>query len=206
MSTTLDYYLSLQSPWTYLGHQRLADCAAKAGYAVRISPIDFSVVFPATGGLPLPKRSAQRQAYRMAELDRWREHLDVDLNLEPAFFPVADRLAACCVISVRDDQSIDQGVAGRNAFALAGSILKAVWSQEKNIADESVLAELIEQSNSDAQSVLDSAKSDQTAATFLSDSNAAIERGVFGAPTYAVGDQLFWGQDRLQFVESALKA
>ena len=206
MSKTIDYYLSLQSPWTYLGHQRLADYAAKAGYAIKISPLDFSVVFPATGGLPLPKRSAQRQAYRMAELNRWREHLNVDLNLNPVFFPAADRLAACCVISVRDNQSIDQNEAGRNAFALAGSILKAVWWEEKDIASESVLAELIENAGSDAQSVLNNAQSEQTADTFLSDSNAAIERGVFGAPTYAVGDQLFWGQDRLQFLKSALSA
>ncbi len=204
MSNTLDYYLSLQSPWTYLGHERLADTAAKAGYSIRISPLDFSVVFPATGGLPLPKRSAQRQAYRIAELGRWREHLNVDLNLNPAFFPVVDRLAACCVISVRDNQSIDQDKASRHAFALAGSILKAVWLDEKDIASESVLSELIEKSGLDAQSVLKSAKSEQTATTYLADSNAAVERGVFGAPTYAVGDQLFWGQDRLQFLESAL--
>ena len=94
MEKTIDYYLSLISPWSYLGHQRLISMAKEHDVGINIFPIDFSLVFPSTGGIPLPKRSPQRKAYRMQELIRWRDHLNIPLNLEPAFFPTNDKLAA----------------------------------------------------------------------------------------------------------------
>ena len=84
MSARIDYYLSLNSPWTYLGHDRLAAAARDAGAVVVVHPVDFSVVFPATGGLPLPKRSPQRQAYRLQELQRWPAHLGLPINVVTA--------------------------------------------------------------------------------------------------------------------------
>jgi 2-hydroxychromene-2-carboxylate isomerase len=81
---TVDYYLSLNSPWSYLGHERFMAMTAKSGATVRIRPVDFSLIFPKTGGLPVPQRSSQRQAYRLQELLRWRSFLNIPLNMQPA--------------------------------------------------------------------------------------------------------------------------
>ena len=75
MSLSIDYYLAPQSPWTYLGHARLVQMAAKHGAQVRLKPVDLGKVFPVSGGLPLAQRAPQRQAYRLLELARWRDAL-----------------------------------------------------------------------------------------------------------------------------------
>ena len=122
---TVDYYLSLNSPWTYLGHERFMAMAARAGVTVNLRPVDFSLIFPKTGGLPVPQRPPQRQAYRMQELKRWRAFLDIPLNLQPAHWPADDKLATGLVIAARE--------AGLDAARLAGAYMRAVWAQERNI-------------------------------------------------------------------------
>src|SRR5689334_25418302 len=86
MAKHVDYYVSLNSLWTYLGSKRFEDIARKHHAHVTIWPVDFGSVFAVSGGLPLPKRAPQRQAYRMMELKRWRDQLGVKLNLEPKLF------------------------------------------------------------------------------------------------------------------------
>ena len=73
MSTHVDYYLAANSPWSYLGHERFCAIAKAAGANIRLWPVDFGRVFPASGGLPLAKRAPQRQAYRLVELKRFSE-------------------------------------------------------------------------------------------------------------------------------------
>ena len=102
MRKKIDYYLSLVSPWSYLGHRRFLEIAEDKTIPIFIYPIDFSIVFPSTGGVPLPQRSQQRQDYRMQELRRWREFLSLPLTLKPKFFPVNDELAATMVIALRE--------------------------------------------------------------------------------------------------------
>ena len=101
MPATVDYYLSLNSPWTYLGHDRFMAIAASAGARVRLWPVDFSVIFPQTGGLPVPERSPQRQTYRLQELARWRDFLGVPLELHPAHWPADDRVATLDLVRMR---------------------------------------------------------------------------------------------------------
>src|SRR5437868_10259805 len=121
MAKHIDYYVSLNSPWTYLGSKRFEAIAKKHGAHVTIWPVDFGTVFAGSGGLPLPKRAPQRQAYRMMELRRWRDFLGVPINVEPKFFPSSEALSASCVIALRETQ----GVAP--AIRLAHRVLKAVW-------------------------------------------------------------------------------
>jgi len=92
----VDYYMSPGSPWTYLGHARFADIARRHGAQINVKPVDFGVIFPQSGGLPLPKRAPQRQAYRLMELRRWKEHLGIALVIQPKFFPVDSGPAAAC--------------------------------------------------------------------------------------------------------------
>ncbi len=198
MALHIDYYASLNSPWTHLGAARLEAMAAEHGASVRIWPVDFGTIFPASGGLPLPKRSPQRRAYRMMELRRWREHLGIPIQLEPTYFPADEQRAACCVIAVRET------IGDAPAIALAHRVLKALWEEEKNTGDESTLAGLIAEVGLQPATVLKLGADPQWAERRRADTEAALERGVFGAPSYVIEDEVFWGQDRLEFVQRRL--
>lgn len=198
MAKIVDYYVALISPWTYLGSQRVEQIAARHKADVRIFPIDLGVVFPVTGGLPLAKRAPQRQKYRLMELERWRKHLGVKLNIYPKFFPANEALAAACVWVVK----LEQGEAA--AIRLAHAVLRAVWAEDKNIADPDTLKAIIADAGFDAAALMIKAAAPQIAERRKQESEAAIERGVFGAPTFIYNDEVFWGQDRLEFLDRAL--
>lgn len=195
MQKSIDYYLSLVSPWSYLGHERLVKMAQQHDASIRIWPVDLSVIFPSTGGIPLPKRSEQRKAYRMQELRRWRDHTKVDLNLEPKHFPVSDKLAAIMVVNLRKQDATA-------AIHLAGACLRACWLEERDVSDMNTLLTIAEENNLDGSALL--ADGDEARETIATDSTKAVELGVFGAPSYRLDEQLFWGQDRLDFLERAL--
>ena len=198
MPLTIDYFLVPQSPWTYFGHARFNAMAAQAGVTVRIKPMDLGQIFPVTGGLPLGQRSAQRQAYRLVELRRFADHLALPLNLHPQFFPVAADDAARLIITV------DAHDGAEAAMRISGALLSAVWVQQRNIADHAVLTELLHEQGLDEARL---AQSKQSAAqtTYQANTDEALKLGVFGAPTYVVDGELFWGQDRLEFLERRLR-
>ena len=197
MSRTVDYYLAPQSPWTYLGHARLVAMAQAAAADVRVLPVDLGRVFPVSGGLPLGKRAPQRQAYRLLELRRFADHLATPLNLQPRHFPVAGDDAARLIIAAR------QAFGAGSALRLAGAVLAAVWAQERNIADPLVLQQLLQEQGLPAQLMLD-AGSGAVQQEYDDNTTAAIAVGVFGAPTYCVDGEMFWGQDRLEFLARRL--
>lgn len=198
MALTVDYYFAPQSPWTYLGHARFAAMAHAAGAAIRVLPVDLGGrVFPISGGLPLPKRAPQRQAYRLVELRRYSEFLQIPLNPQPRYFPVNGDDAACLIIAV------DLHDGSEAAMKLTGAVLTACWAQERNIADEKVLAELLAEQGLDAKR-LEQAWSQATRERYEAYTQQAIDAGVFGAPSYVIQGEIFWGQDRLDFVERAL--
>jgi len=199
MSHTIDYYLAPQSPWTYFGHARFTALAAQAGATVRIKPMDLGQIFPKTGGLPVGQRSAQRQAYRLVELRRFAEHLQLPLNLHPKFFPVAGDDAARLIITVDQHDGADA------AMRLCGAVLSAVWAQERNIADTAVLAELLNEQHLDGARMAQS-KEAGVQSSYQAYTDEAFKIGVFGAPTFVVDGELFWGQDRLEFLQRLLLA
>jgi 2-hydroxychromene-2-carboxylate isomerase len=198
MSLTVDYFLAPQSPWTYLGHQRFADIARAAGARVNVLPVDLGgKVFPVSGGLPLGQRAPQRQAYRFVELKRFAEHLALPLNLRPKYFPVSGDDAARLIIAVDLHEGSDA------AMTLTGAVLRAVWAEERNIADAGELAAMLATCGLPARR-LDDARAPTVQARYEADTQRAIDIGVFGAPSYVIEGELFWGQDRLDFVQRRL--
>ncbi|MEZ7865569.1 MAG: 2-hydroxychromene-2-carboxylate isomerase [Rhodospirillales bacterium] len=193
----VDYYLTLASPYAYMGHTRFVDLSKKMKASVTIKPVDMGSIFSKTGGLPLGKRSPARQAYRFQELERWRQHLNIPLILKPKFFPVNDLQASAMVIAA--------DLKGKNGIDLAGACLRAVWAEERNIAAPDTLVSIANDLGMDGAELLTQSGSAEVAQVFERNSQDALGIGVFGAPTYAVGEQLFWGQDRLSFLEHALK-
>jgi 2-hydroxychromene-2-carboxylate isomerase len=198
MAKTIDYYLTLTSPWTYLGSARFEEMARAHGAEIRVKPVNYGVIFPRTGGLPLPKRAPERQAYRLMELKRWRAYLDIPLTLHPKFFPVPDADAACMVIAAEKS--------GGDPLRLAHAILRAVWVEDKDITDIPTLAEIAQANGHDGARLTAAAQEPETRAAYEASTEAAIARGVFGAPMYIYNDELFWGQDRLDFLDRALAA
>ncbi len=188
MIKVIDYYLFLISPWAYLGGPRLADMARRHGAEVRVKPIDARIVFPATGGLPLAKRAPERQAYRLAELARWSRHLDMPLNLQPAHFPAPDESAARLVIAA--------GTTGGDAFGLSQAILAALWTEERDIADPTVLEQIAGENGHDGAALLAKSQEEAVGASHREFSEEAVARGVFGSPSYVYEGEVFWGQDR----------
>lgn len=198
MVAIIDYYLSLNSPWTYLGARRLAEVAAQNGAKVKTKPAKFTEVFAETGGLPLPKRSPERRAYRLLELRRWADYLKIPINIEPKFFPADEAHAARLVIAA--------AVGGLDALAISIEIGREVWECERNIGDVDVVKDAIIRAGVDYDMLTSNMPSrEELDEVWEANTREAVSRGVFGAPSYVLEtDEVFWGQDRLDFLERAL--
>ncbi len=201
MPHTVDYYLAPASPWTYLGHERF-DAMVRAGgdgIALRVLPFDLGAVFKVSGGLPLPQRAPQRQAYRLVELRRFAEHLKLPMHIQPQFFPVAGDPAALLIVAVEQEDG------PQAAMRLCGAVFAAVWEQQRNIASPDVLAELLLETGL-PQTRLEQSQAEAAQDRYAKNTQAATDLGLFGAPTYLVDGEMFWGQDRLDFVRAKLAA
>lgn len=198
MTKIVDYFMTPVSPFTYLGHDRFREICRRAGAQVNLRVMDLGKVFPVSGGLALKDRPPQRRAYRMMELKRWRDRLNLPLNLEPKYFPVPAEPAATVILAVLERHGIDA------ALDVAGDCLRAVWAEDRNIADSATLGEILRTHQLDADPLLAHARAAEVAARYVQHSQEAIARNVFGSPTYIYRDELYWGQDRLDFLERAL--
>ncbi len=198
MTTTIAYCFTPVSPWAYLGHERFTQMAAQAGARVEVMPVDFGAIFAASGGLPLAKRAPQRQAYRLVELRRFSQHLGVPLNLQPRHFPVDAGPAARLIIGVDEHDGTEA------AMRLSGALLRGVWAEELNIAAPETLVQVLVACGLAADR-LQQSQAPTIQQRFESFTQRALEAGVFGAPSYVVDGEIFWGQDRLDFLQRRLQ-
>jgi 2-hydroxychromene-2-carboxylate isomerase len=199
MSKVCEYYFAPQSPFAYLGHARFVALAKQHGAHIEIKPMDQARIFAASGGLPLPKRSPQRQAYRLNELRRWSEFLGLPMNIQPKFFPVPGDLAARLIIATQLAHGTDA------ALALTGAIACAMWEEEKNIADVDTLIALANAADHDGRELMKASETAGIQSQYERFTDEALAANVFGGPWYVVDGEGFWGQDRLDFVERALQ-
>ncbi len=190
---TIHYFFSPVSPWTHFGHARICRIAERAGVPLLPKPVDFGRIFSVSGGLPLGQRAPQRQAYRLQELARWRSFLGIPLHIHPQFFPVDATLAVRTIVAAAPAGTARQ-------LELAGALLKACWEEQRNVADPSTVAALADACGLEGAALLLATAVPATQATCDALTQEAIDRQVFGAPSYVIGDQIFWGQDRLDFV------
>ena len=190
---TIEYYLSVVSPWSYLGHRRFCDIAKENSAEILYLPIDSSILFAKTGGLALKDRSHQRKRYRMQELRRWRSRLELELNLEPQYFPTDSNLASRVIIGAIE--------AGHDVAELAYQLMRAVWVREEDVSETSVVVGAIERSGESVDDLLAAANHSNVQDIIIENSEQAVSKGVFGVPSYVVGEEVFWGQDRLEFLD-----
>jgi 2-hydroxychromene-2-carboxylate isomerase len=194
----VDYYLTLNSPWAYLGARKLAEIVQRKHVQLVVKPARFAEVFAKTGGLPLDQRPPERRAYRMMELKRWRDFHGVPLVLTPKFAPADEAAGVRLVIAA--------AAQGADAARLALEIGRAQRELDENIADAQVLAAAATRAGLDAAQIRAAGPSDADLDAIWAQNTAeAIARGVFGAPSYVLeSGEIFWGQDRLEFLDRAL--
>lgn len=198
MARNLSYYFSLVSPWAYLGHAELERIARARDVIIDYRPVNLMELFPETGGLPLPKRHPSRQTYRLVEMQRWRDARDVPLVLKPKFWPFDFKLADRAML-VATEQGDQDAVHQLIAFAF-----RAVWVEERNLADESTLADVATAAGFDPAKLIAAARTDEAAAAHAANFTRATQDGVFGSPSYVLDGEVFWGQDRLGMLDAAL--
>ena len=199
MAITIDYYLSLNSPWTYMGSALFAEIAKRNGATVNVKPAKFGPIFEKTGGLPLPTRSPERQAYRLMELKRWREVRNIPLTVQPKYFPSDDLQATRLVIAAK--------LAGKDAHKLSLELGRVIWEREESLADAAAMSAAATRAGLDAAALRASGPADAELDRLYDQyTQEALAAGVFGAPSYVLpSGEIFWGQDRLELLERALK-
>lgn len=198
MARNLSFYFSLVSPWAYLGHAELGRIAQARDVAIDYRPVNLMELFPDTGGLPLPKRHPFRQDYRFVEMQRWREARDVPLVLKPKFWPFDFKLADRAMLMAR-------GLGDQDAVHLLVALaFRAVWVEERNLADEAILAEVATAAGFDSDKLIEAARSDAAVSAYAGNFERARQDGVFGSPSYVLDGEVFWGQDRLGMLDAAL--
>jgi len=187
----IDYYFAPMSGYAYLGHARLLKIAASAGCSIRYHPLDMAKVFAAAGALPPAKYPEVRQHHRKADMLRWAAMFDLPIKPTPAFWPAPMALACAAIVAAKE--------LGKDQGAVAGAILAAVWEKDLNIGDPMDLAEAM--TGLGGAEILAAATAPATQTASAAVTEAAIAKGIFGSPTYVVGSEWFFGQDRLDFLE-----
>lgn len=184
----IDYYFATLSPYCYLAGQRLEEVAQKHGATITYKPFDIIAAFARTGGTPPKDRHSSRIEYRAQELPRQARKLGMPFHLQPAHWPTNGAPAAYAFIAA-------QNAGGGDLGKLAHVITRAVWADQKDIAEDDVIRACLTEAGFDPK-LADSGLL-EGAETYSRNLEEAVERGVFGAPFYIVGQERFWGQDRI---------
>ena len=191
----IDYFMFTLSPYSYLGGTELEKIAAKHGASITYKPFALLKVFEETGTLPPGQRHPSRQANRLQELARVSKRTGLPLNLKPAHWPTNPAPSCYAIIAAQEAGGGDLG-------GLCHSILRACWAEDKDISEDAVVKACLEE-NGFSAGLADSGLL-SGAETFAANTEEALKRGVFGAPSYVVGDEIFWGQDRLSYLDDYL--
>jgi 2-hydroxychromene-2-carboxylate isomerase len=198
----VELFYSLSSPWAYLGSPKQDDIVRRQGVQLVLKPYDFHVAVPKTGGIALRNRPEARKSYHALELDRWRKFLEMPMNLVPKYYrqdgqpPDWNKRAGWMVIAAQQ--------AGLDAHRLSFAILRALWAEERDIADPSVRKAIGDENDLDGEFLVAQELTPAVQNEYIKNTSDAVEVGIFGSPIYVFKGERFWGQDRLDFLERAL--
>ena len=196
MTARIDYYFSTLSPYAYLAGQRLEEIAADRGARIVYKPLDIMALFPRTGGTKPADRHPARLEYRAQDLVRQADMLGVPFNLKPAHWPTNAAPSSYAIIAA-------QMAGGGDLGALVHGYLRAVWAEDRDIAQDDVVRDGLSRAGFDP-GLADSGLL-AGAETYAANLEDAVAAGVFGAPFYVTEDGArFWGQDRLPFLDRHL--
>jgi len=198
MSDFIDYYFTLASPFSWFGQKQLSGIAAKHGKKINYKPFNLMGVWEISGAVPPPARPPVRQRYRLIELKRIAEMRGETIIATPSNFPTNPELADRCVSAI----SLSGGDAGNFGYAVG----EALWSQDRQIADEATLKELLISTGHDGDAILKLANDEKTARIRAQNTLDANEADAVGAPAYVYNGEVFWGQDRLDYLDQMISS
>ncbi len=197
MTNHIDYFYTCTSPFTWFGQKPFAAVAAKHKKEVRYKPVNLMEVWKVSGGVAPPQRPPMRQRYRLLELQRVGHFHGLDVIAQPNSYPANPERADCCCILLAQ-QGSDPG-------EFLFSVGEALWSQDRQIADEAVLIELLDKAGFDGKTTVQDSKDPAIAEMRKANSQEAVELDVVGAPAYVYKNEVFWGQDRIAHLDHMIE-
>jgi 2-hydroxychromene-2-carboxylate isomerase len=193
VSKTVEFLFDFGSPASYLAYKRLPDLMARTGAEVDYSPMLLGGVFKATGNAS-PAAIPAKGRWMNIDLARWAKRHRVEFNRNP-YFPINTLHLMRGAAGLIDDARF---------LAYCDVVFEAMWRDPKNLGDPAELAPVIRRAGLEPDDFRAMVERDDVKDRLKSLTEAAVERGVFGAPTFFVGEEMFFGQDRMEFVEEAL--
>ena len=196
-------FYSLSSPWAYFAGPKQQDIVRRHHVNLVLKPYDFQEVAPRTGGVPLRTRPEPRRMYHALELDRWRKYLGMPLQLTPKYYPADgkplgwNKPPGWMVIAAQER--------GLDAARLSHALLRALWAEERDTSDQKVRIAVADENDLPGAELAAAELSAPVQALYKVYSDEAEHLGIFGAPTYVLDGERFWGQDRLDFLDRALE-
>ncbi len=200
MEKAIEYFFSAHSGFAYIGSSRLMEIAKAASCKIVFKPIDLELVLRGSGASPFGSRSKARSDYFFRrEFERWSEERDVEFlgSCDPTYHGNDITLANCMIVA-----GINEGI---DVSSLTHGLLEAHWRDDADLADYGTLLRLTEDLDIDGEALLAAANTEQTTSIYHANTEEAINRHVFGSPTYFVNGDMFYGQDRLEMVERAVQ-
>ncbi len=195
MSKIIDIYYSFSSPFAYLAHTQIPALVEKTKCNVNYHLIDLKKLWQLTEN-PGPGTIPSKLKYLIKDLEDWRKYYNVPLNF-PSRFPIDNRPAtAASIVAQKEGKLVD----------FINAVMEAYYINDRDIAAVEVLGKIAQEIGLNSESVMASINDPSILQEVDAEAEAAAQRGVFGVPTFFIGDNMYWGNDRLVFVEAALKA
>jgi 2-hydroxychromene-2-carboxylate isomerase len=195
MSKTVEFFFDVGSPTAYLASTQIQNIVSEAGATLVYRPMLLGGVFKATGNSS-PVTVPAKGKWMFSDMSLWAKCYGVTLKMNP-FFPIntLPLMRGAVAMQMRMPEKFD---------AYLAAVMNAIWQDKKNMGDPAVIAEVLTQIGLDPAAFMAMIGDDEIKSALVKNTEEAVSRGVFGAPTFFVGDQMFFGQDRMMFVKEAL--
>ena len=195
MTKTVEFYFDVGSPTAYLAHKRLQQLKQQYDCMIDYHPVLLGGLFKASGNSSPVMVPAKGRYMMMDDLPRFAKLYDVPLNNNP-HFPINTLNLMRGAVAALDSGHFETYI---------GAVFKAIWVDSKNMGDMDTVTEVLSNAGLNATAIVESTQDAEVKGKLISNTQAAVERGLFGAPTMFVDGEMFFGQDRLQFVEAVLQ-
>ena len=192
---SVEFYFDLGSPYSYLAYYRLLQMAEQQEIQIVYKPILLGGVFKATGNRS-PIEIPVKGVYSILDMQRWAEYYQIPMQMNPHFpMNTLTLMRILTGVQLLHVEKFEQ---------VLKLLFDAMFGTPQNLNEPTVLAEVLKPSGFSVEDIMSMVQSDVVKQKLITETEQAIQRGIFGAPTFFVGDEMYWGQDRLHFVEQAL--
>ncbi len=192
---SVEFYFDLGSPYSYLAYYRLLQMAEQQEIQIVYKPILLGGVFKATGNRS-PIEIPVKGVYSILDMQRWAEYYQIPMQMNPHFpMNTLTLMRILTGVQLLHLEKFEQ---------VLKLLFDAMFGTPQNLNEPTVLAEVLKPSGFSVEDIMSMVQSDVVKQKLITETEQAIQRGIFGAPTFFVGDEMYWGQDRLHFVEQAL--